>query len=317
MPLAKQLHKFNKIIGIVVGLILVSMFTPLSYQDYASPLKQLKNGVPADEIECREGHILVIRTNGNPACVTEKTAEKKGWILVNVVNTKPAVTDYREIHEVIINSIQMGSLDEPIILNVTMINHTPEIEKNFNLRIRTPNSFEVDESQTYYKSKLGVDSHLPRYSAFFGIDESPDKLNLENLTFYPTETGTYEMIIQNKTATERHGYYDIWFVIDESNSYWSYDEPIRPEASSKMSSLSEGSESVETTQSVQLTDSEVEEFLQELSVKHSAVFLNSENHQHSLIKRILLDYLTALQSSCCTDKLSFSVHESCSLFCET
>ncbi len=48
-----------------------------------------------------------------------------------------------------------------------------------------------------------------------------------------------------------------------------------------------------------------------------AVFPNSKNHQHSLIKRILLDYLTALQSLHYTDKLSFSVHESCSLFCET
>ena len=52
-------------------------------------------------------------------------------------------------------------------------------------------------------------------------------------------------------------------------------------------------------------------------VQQIAVFPNSKNHQHSLIKRILLDYLTALQSLHYTDKLSFSVHESCSLFCET
>ena len=48
---------------------------------------------------------------------------------------------------------------------------------------------------------------------------------------------------------------------------------------------------------------------------HCAVFPNSKNHQHSLIKRILLDYLTALQSLHYTNKLSFSVHESYSLFC--
>ena len=168
--------------------------------------------------------------------------QKKGWSLASVVNAKPAVTDYGEIHEIIINSIQMGNIGESIVLNVTMINHTPDVEKNFHLTVTTPHSFNVDKSQSYYFSKGGnAYSRFPDRPVYFSIDDSPGEFNFENLTFNSTKIGTFKMSIKNSDSLD-----DIWFVIDESNSYWSYDKPIRPEASSKISSLSEGPESGET-----------------------------------------------------------------------
>jgi len=41
-----------------------------------SPKKQMRQGVALEEIQCRDGLKLVIRNNGNPACVTKNTAEK-------------------------------------------------------------------------------------------------------------------------------------------------------------------------------------------------------------------------------------------------
>ncbi len=47
-----------------------------------SPKKQLDFGVAPDEIVCRDDRILVLRTNGFTVCVTEKTAEKTGWKII-------------------------------------------------------------------------------------------------------------------------------------------------------------------------------------------------------------------------------------------
>ena len=44
--------------------------------DIESPKKQLKKGIPVEEIQCNIELVLVIRNNGMPACVKSETAEK-------------------------------------------------------------------------------------------------------------------------------------------------------------------------------------------------------------------------------------------------
>ena len=50
-----------------------------------SPLQQFKSGIPIDEIECKDGLVIVIKnSNGNPACVKPETKTKlieRGWTL--------------------------------------------------------------------------------------------------------------------------------------------------------------------------------------------------------------------------------------------
>jgi hypothetical protein len=41
-----------------------------------SPKKQLKNGIPVEEIQCKAGLELIIRNNGTPACVKPETIKK-------------------------------------------------------------------------------------------------------------------------------------------------------------------------------------------------------------------------------------------------
>jgi len=48
----------------------------------SSPLKQMANGVVAQEVICKSGFTLMIRSSGEAACVTPTTAEKlanAGW----------------------------------------------------------------------------------------------------------------------------------------------------------------------------------------------------------------------------------------------
>jgi len=47
-----------------------------------SPKHQLESGVAPEDIICRQDRVLVLRTNGNPACVKETTAEKLGWKII-------------------------------------------------------------------------------------------------------------------------------------------------------------------------------------------------------------------------------------------
>lgn len=51
--------------------------------DILSPKKQQQNGIPADEIKCKDGFVVAIKnTNGNPACVKPETKQKlmeRGW----------------------------------------------------------------------------------------------------------------------------------------------------------------------------------------------------------------------------------------------
>lgn len=64
--------------GIFLGIfaiLLISASIPVEAQ-VESPKKQIRQGVSPENIQCNIGLELVIRNNGSPACVTEKTAEK-------------------------------------------------------------------------------------------------------------------------------------------------------------------------------------------------------------------------------------------------
>ena len=62
--------------------------------EYLSPRKQLASGVAPEDVQCKEDRVLVLRTNGSPACVTEKTAERTGWKILKTefIHTEKLVT---------------------------------------------------------------------------------------------------------------------------------------------------------------------------------------------------------------------------------
>ena len=63
---------------IVVGIaffLIFSFMLPVN-AEIDSPKKQMKRGISVEDVLCRDGLELVIRTNGSPACVKPETAEK-------------------------------------------------------------------------------------------------------------------------------------------------------------------------------------------------------------------------------------------------
>ena len=65
----------NKKIVLGLGVFLIfSIILPI-HADLESPRKQMKTGILAEEVICRNGLDLVIRTNGIPSCVKPETVE--------------------------------------------------------------------------------------------------------------------------------------------------------------------------------------------------------------------------------------------------
>ena len=53
-----------------------------SYGETPSPLEQTKQGVPANEVACKEGLVLMVRESGTPACLTAPSylrSVDRGW----------------------------------------------------------------------------------------------------------------------------------------------------------------------------------------------------------------------------------------------
>ena len=80
----------NVIFTLVFSILILTIGFPVN-AEIDSPKKQMKRGIAIEDVLCREGLELVIRTNGFAACVRSETAdrmEKAGMLLVPIGFTK-------------------------------------------------------------------------------------------------------------------------------------------------------------------------------------------------------------------------------------
>jgi len=68
-------HKISVILLIVFSITILTSGSAAN-GDVDSPRKQMKRGISAEDVICREGLDLIIRTNGFAACVKQETASK-------------------------------------------------------------------------------------------------------------------------------------------------------------------------------------------------------------------------------------------------
>ena len=76
----------NITLMVIVSIMILTIGFPAN-GDVDSPKKQMSGGVSAENVLCREGLELVIRTNGNAACVKSETAdrmEKAGMLFIPI-----------------------------------------------------------------------------------------------------------------------------------------------------------------------------------------------------------------------------------------
>jgi hypothetical protein len=119
------------------GLIPLLMFSfSNSYGETQSPLEQTKQGVPANEVACKEGLVLMVRESGTPACLTAPSylrSVDRGWGVadLDLLQSHPehvdvivsAIMQNRELREQVIERIAANpDVVEKIKNNERMMN---------------------------------------------------------------------------------------------------------------------------------------------------------------------------------------------------
>ena len=98
---------------VLLAVLAVGVLMP-AFAEYISPAKQVRDGIPLNQIQCNNQRILLESPAGRPACVFAGTAEKlsqRGW---NVVLLEPA-TDIKSIDKELPSLEEMIATDEKII----------------------------------------------------------------------------------------------------------------------------------------------------------------------------------------------------------
>lgn len=132
---------------LAIGLISIPVFA-----DIDSPNKQSQSGIPLEEIQCSDtNHVLVFRTNGNIACVTESTAGKLNWEKITsttILNTEKIVVDDSlddtpneigsiEYDEALMSILETDlifidkEIDSPILTSIGPVKNWPKYEITF------------------------------------------------------------------------------------------------------------------------------------------------------------------------------------------
>ncbi len=117
---------FNKIfiIAIIPLILSVGMAPALSFGNiFGTPKTQMDNGVPNEDVLCRVGFDLMLRTNGDVACITPASSKiliDMGWEILTedspVLPELDVVEKTMEIDGLTITYKEGGSPDSPAIL---------------------------------------------------------------------------------------------------------------------------------------------------------------------------------------------------------
>ncbi len=153
-----------RLVWVVITLVLIASSTSVSFGSFVgSPNYQLELGVVPEDILCKEERVLVIRTNGDPACVTEKTADKKGWnIIAMEFAPKESISTQRENY---LNSLNFG-----LVSNEPFEGELYGFDQNLHLRqpapapmnlFFAPNHYSLDENTLVNKQNLNDIIPLP------------------------------------------------------------------------------------------------------------------------------------------------------------
>ncbi len=146
-----------RLVWVGITLVLIASSTSFSFGSFVgSPNYQLESGVAPEDILCKEERVLVIRTNGDPACVTEKTADKKGWNIIAIeFAPKESISTQRENY---LNSLNFG-----LVSDESFEGELYGFDQNLHLRqpapapmslFFAPNHYSMDENILVNKQNL-------------------------------------------------------------------------------------------------------------------------------------------------------------------
>jgi len=103
-----------QLLGITVAFVMALSSVSLSFAEIPSIREQLKEGISVEELVCRNlDHNLVLRDNGSPVCVSNKTAEKLEWKIIKISLNKVALI---ESDDVLPTNAEIEPIAEEIVI---------------------------------------------------------------------------------------------------------------------------------------------------------------------------------------------------------
>ncbi len=93
--------------------------TVSSFAETQSPLAQFKEGVPASEIACKTGFVLMVRESGSPACLTSPSylrSVDRGW---GVADLDLLQKNPEQLDSIIASIMQNRELREQVIERIS------------------------------------------------------------------------------------------------------------------------------------------------------------------------------------------------------
>jgi len=171
------LFGFQNTIFFGIGFLLVLSFVLPINAEIDSPRQQLGNGIEPENIQCREGLELVIRTNGAPACVKSETAEKMQKI--GILFSKIEFTDlnnkkFIQASQKEISTVPASSMS---IVNFYITDHDLNIAHSGVEVIPTEGLFEFTINGETIKGPQNMIETGPNTGQFYIKLELPDTIN--------------------------------------------------------------------------------------------------------------------------------------------
>ena len=158
-------------------LLLFSIILPIN-AEVDSPRKQMERGILVENVQCKSGLELVIRTNGNPACVTLQTAEKMKEMGIATIPIK--FTDLNQVKKIIqatdkeIETIPASSMS---IVNFYITDHDLNIAHNGVEVVSTEGLFEFTINGVSIKGPENMIETGPNTGQFYIKLELPETVN--------------------------------------------------------------------------------------------------------------------------------------------
>lgn len=128
---------FKILFGISLALVMFLGSTPLGFSD--SLRDQLDQGTIIEELQCQNSsHVLVLRTNGNLACVSEPSAEKLNWTLVSKIQNIVSLNENLGLSESVSESGNVDVYQIPVASSVEFVDDGREIQRSVLQRAPAP-----------------------------------------------------------------------------------------------------------------------------------------------------------------------------------
>jgi len=168
----------NKKIVLGLGFFLIFSFILPINADVESPRKQMKTGISAEEVICRDGLELVIRTNGIPSCVKPETVDimqERGML----IKSEFSISDSQIVTDTEVVTVPASSMS---IVNFYVTDHDLNVSHRGIEVVSTKGLFEFTINGIIIQGPKNMIETGPNTGQFYLKLELPETINGKQLS---------------------------------------------------------------------------------------------------------------------------------------